>query len=248
MGIALAFFFRFDGWLMTTIALGSTLTAVLMLALGGSLRTFNVPPLTAPFVLTLWLLLLAAHHFPVLQPALPAAVSEVASTELIGAGLVAAALRGLGQVLFQNSAAAGLMFLLAIAINSRLSAAFAALGSVTGVLTAVALGGHGEWVRHGVYGFNAAMCAVAVGGLLFVLTWRAAIFALAVAVVSTVLMVWMTALLAPMGLPALSAPFTLTVWSSLLLRPVLRVLRSVPLAEITTPEQIRQAFLPRSRA
>jgi urea transporter len=249
VGIALAFFFRFDAWLLGAVVFGSALAAVLMLALGGSLRAFNVPPLTAPFVLTLWLLLLAAHQFPLLlRPALPHALPEAAGAGLTLATLVTATLRGLGQVLFQDSAGAGLLFLLAIGINSRLSAAFAALGSVTGVLTAVALGGHDEWVRHGVYGFNAAMCAVAVGGLLFVLTWRAAIFALAVAVVSTVLMVWMTALLAPMGRPALSAPFTLTVWSSLLLRPVLRVLRSVPLAEITTPEQIRQAFLPRSRA
>lgn len=248
VGLALAFFFRFDGWLLGAVVFGSALAAVLMLALGGSLRAFDVPPLTAPFVLTLWLLLLAVHQFPLLRPALSHAAPEAAGAGLTLASLVTATLRGLGQVLFQDSAVAGLLFLSALAINSRLSAAFAALGSVTGVLAAMALGGHGEWVRHGVYGFNGAMCAVAVGGLLFVLTWRAAIFALAVAVVSTALMVWMTTLLAPMGLPALSAPFTLTVWSTLLLRPVMRVLRSVPLAEITTPEQIRQTFLARPGA
>jgi urea transporter len=230
VGVALAFLFRFDAWLLAGIVLGSTLAAVLMLALCGCFRAWDVPALTAPFVVTLWLLLLAAHQLPLLLPAVPQVASEVGGTGLSLASLITASLRGVGQVLFQDSAVAGMMFLLAI-----------------GTLAAVALGGQADLVHHGVYGFNATLCAIAIGGLLFVLTWQAAFFALAGAVASTWLMGSLATLLAPLGLPALSAPFALIIWLGLLLRPVIRVLRWVPLTEITTPEQIRQAFLARQK-
>jgi urea transporter len=247
VAVALAFFFRFDVILLATIVLGSTLAAVVMLVLDHCFHAWNVPPLTAPFVLTVWLLLLTMYHVPLLQPVVPPAVAEIDGARLMPMGLLTSTLRGLGQVLFHDSTVVGVIVLLAIGINSRLSAGFAALGSLAGALAAVALGGDAAWVRHGVYGFNAALCAVVFGGLLFVLTWQTAIFALTGALAGTLLMLWATPYLTSLGLPALSGPLTLTVWLSLLVRPAIRVLRVVPLAEMTTPEEIRQTFLARPR-
>jgi urea transporter len=75
----------------------------------------------------------------------------------------------------------GVIFLIAILVNSRISAAFAVLGSAVALLTALALGGDGFLIYHGLYGFNAVLCAIALGGLFFVFTWKSALYALLVA-------------------------------------------------------------------
>jgi urea transporter len=80
--------------------------------------------------------------------------------------------RGVGEVMFRDNLATGVIFLVAILVNSRISAAFAAVRSAVALLTTLAIGGDGFSVYHGLYGFNAVLCAIALGGLFFVLTWN----------------------------------------------------------------------------
>jgi urea transporter len=49
------------------------------------------------------------------------------------------------------------------------------------------------------------LCAVALGGLFSVLTWRSAVYALVAAVFSTIVFVAIAVLLSPIGMPALTA-------------------------------------------
>ena len=56
------------------------------------------------------------------------------------------------------------------------------------------------------------LCAIALGGLFFVLTWQSAIYALLAAVFSVVAFAGIAVLLSPIGMPALTAPFVLTTW------------------------------------
>jgi urea transporter len=185
VGIALAFFLEFDGLLAVYIVLGAAVSTIVMMALINLLTPWDMPALTAPFVLTAWLLLFAVYQFDFLSPTEliaplapdPATVVQTELRELAtGAGGLTVAnlahgfFRGVGEVMFQDNLVTGVIFLLAILVNSRISAAFAAAGSAVALLTALALGSDGVAIYHGLYGFNAVLCAIALGGLFFVLT------------------------------------------------------------------------------
>jgi urea transporter len=256
VGIGLAFFLEFDLLLAVYIVLGAAVSSVVLVALANLLSTWDMPALTAPFVLTAWLLLFAVYQLGFLQPTeliAPATPDPQAAvqTELrelpTGTGGVTAEnlahglFRGVGEVMFQDNLLTGLIFLAGIAVNSRVSAGFALLGSAVGLLTALALGGDGFTAYHGLYGFNAVLCAIALGGVFFVLTWRSAVYALVAAVVSVPTFAAFAVLLSPFGMPALTGPFVLVTWLFLWPKAGFGALTPVPLAEVTTAERIRAA-------
>jgi urea transporter len=260
VGIALAFFFEFDFLLAIYIVLGAAVSTIVMMALINLLSTWDMPALTAPFVLTAWLLLFAVYQFGFLHPTeliAPATLHPGAAVQtdlrdlptgsggLTAPNLAHGFFRGVGEVMFEDNLLTGVIFLIAILVNSRISAAFAVLGSAVALLTALALGANGFSVYHGLYGFNAVLCAIALGGLFFVLTWKSAVYALLAAVFSVVAFAAIAAFLSPIGMPALTAPFVLTTWLFLWPKAGFRALEPVPLAEITTAEKIRAAHLAR---
>jgi urea transporter len=267
-GIGLLVFLQptWSAALVVYIILGGVLSTIVFMALANFFSTWDMPALTAPFVLTLWLLLFAAllsAHLPissVISPALPkpnAAIQTMlrpSVTNTSGAGatignLVQSFFRGIGEVFFQNNLVTGILFLVGILVNSRISALFAALGSIVGMLTALLLlGVDGSSVYSGLYGFNAVLCGIATGGVFYVISWRSGIYALVCALVGTVVMASLTTLLAPLGMPAATAPFVLTTWLFLLPKAAFHILHPVPLAEVATPEHILQVQHERERA
>ena len=259
VGIGLAFFLEFDPLLGVYIVLGGAVSTVVMMALANLLGPWDMPALTAPFVLTAWLLLFAVYQFAHIRPSpliapMPLEPQATVQTELrelpTGAGpvgLTAANLahgffRGVGEVMFQDNLLTGVIFLLAILVNSRISAGFAALGSLLGLLTALALGGNGVLIYHGLYGFNPVLCAIALGGLFFVLTWRSAAYALVAAVFSAIVFAAVVVLLSPIGMPALTAPFVLVTWLFLLPKAGFQTLQPVALADVSTAENTRASY------
>jgi urea transporter len=260
VGIALAFFFEFDVLLAVYIVVGAMVSTIVMMALINLLTPWDMPALTAPFVLTAWLMLFAVYQFDFLQPTEliapfapdPGAAVQTELRELATgtggltiANLVHGHLRGVGEVMFEDNLLTGVIFLVAILVNSRISALFAVLGSAVALLTALALGGDGFAIYHGLYGFNAVLCAIALGGLFFVLTWKSALYALLAAAFSVVAFAGIAVLLSPIGMPALTAPFVLVTWLFLWPKAGFRALTPVPLADITTAEKIRAAHLAR---
>jgi urea transporter len=265
VGIGLAFFIRWNAFLVVYIVLAAILSAIVMMALLNLMGSRDIPALTAPFVVSAWLFLFGVFQFHFLppsasiQPALlnPNAIVQTdlrpLPTGLTGAGitilnLLEAFFRGIGEVFFQDNLATGVIFLIAILVNSRISALFAALGSLVGLLTAFLFGGNGFWIYHGLYGFNAVLCGIALGGLFYVLTWESTLYAVLCMIVSTVVMAAISVLLSPLGMPALTAPFVLTAWLFILPRAGFHVLHPVALADVTSAEHIRHDFLAREHA
>jgi urea transporter len=259
VGIGLAFFLEFEPLLVVYIVLGGAVSAIVMLALANFFAPWDMPALTAPFVLTAWLLLFAVYQFAHIRPSpliapMPLDPQAAVQTELrelpTGAGaagltgenLAHGFFRGVGEVMFQDNLLTGVIFLLAILVNSRISAGFAALGSLLGLLTALALGGNGVAIYHGLYGFNPVLCAIALGGLFFALTWRSAVYALVAAVFSAIVFAAVVVLLSPIGMPALTAPFVLVTWLFLLPKSGFRTLQPVALADVSTAENTRASY------
>lgn len=202
VGMALPAFLA-PGWaVFMLIVAGSALSSLLMAAARRWLG--RLPAYTAPFVLSTWLMLAVAAAMG-LSPAL-------ADGPPLHPGWVAAVLRGLGQVMFQDSALTGLIFLAGLAVHSWRAAAWALAGSLCGLLCALALGFPADLASAGLFGFNGALTGIALGlhpGSRLLLPFAGI-------VLSTLLLrVFQLA-----GLPALTAPFVLASWTM----PVLQLL------------------------
>jgi len=122
-------------------------------------------------------------------------------------------LRGVGQIMFQEHAATGALFLVGIAITSLWMLAGALVAAIVGPVAARLLRIDRAEIAAGLYGFNATLVGIA---LLFYLeprplTW---LFVLGGSVLS-VFVTW--AFRRGLPFPTYTAPFVLSAWACLLL-------------------------------
>ncbi len=95
-------------------------------------------------------------------------------------------------------------------------------------------------IRAGVYGFNAVLTAIALGGVFLMLHPTTVVLSVIAVCFSTILYGSMAAILSPISLPALTAPFVITTWLCLLSRASLPRLRELsPAAPATLEENLR---------
>lgn len=130
-------------------------------------------------------------------------------------------LNGVGQVFFMGSPLVGIIFVIALAINSRRAAAFAVIGSIAGSLVGLGLGivivpaslsSPGNALTYGIFGFNSVLTAIALGDT-FLEKGRsattAAILGAAITGFVTASLIWFTS---KFGLPVQTSAFVLTTW------------------------------------
>lgn len=259
-GVALSVFLRWEWHVSVYIIVGAIVSTIVMMGLAKLLSGSDLAPLTAPFVLTASLLLFAVYHFGHLHPTnlsgpIPVQPNAAIQTDLeeaagIGAvGLTAANLanalfRGVSEVFLQDNLWTGVVFAIAILVNSRACCGFALVGSALGGLTALLLGGDGVTIYHGLYGFNAVLTGIALGGRpdglacprrFLLLSWRSTIYALIGTIFSAIVFAAIAVALSPIGMPALTAPFVLTTWVFLLPTASFKALQRRSAAEVRAP-------------
>lgn len=157
----------------------------------------KISPLTAPFVVSSWLLLGVYNAFS------PEIVRPIITPES-SLDILNALGNGIGQVMFQENVLTGVFFLLGLLLSSWEVALFGLLGSLTGALIASALDLPLLSINAGFYGYNAVLCGVAFAGK------KARSFVLALLTISISLL--MTILMKPLPLAMLTAPFVLSTW------------------------------------
>jgi urea transporter len=158
-----------------------------------------LPAFTFPFVALSWLLLWLAPSLQLeLQQATPGQAQQLDWL----ASLLAMA-RGLGQVIFLEQPLAGVCLLLGLLLADRRAACWALLGSTGGLVLALYQGLPQQGALTGLYGYNAALAAIALSQV-HRRPWLPA------------LGITLALLLQPgfsaLGLPALTMPFILTCW------------------------------------
>lgn len=162
--------YGFNGTLVG-IAVGifmETGIASLLLLVAGSVlstwiaRVFGyqklLPGFTAPFILTVWLLLaLCRWWFPSLL--LPSVMSEETTPDLFQAFSL-----NIGQVMFQGGTVlSGLFFLAGILLNSRIHALYTVWGALLPLGMVWMVGSDYAAFNAGLFGYNAVLCAIALG-------------------------------------------------------------------------------------
>lgn len=116
-----------------------------------------------------------------------------------------AVLRGVGQVMFQNNAFAGAIFLVGVFLNSVLFGVAAIVGAVASTTMAYLVGADRAQIRAGLHGFNGTLVAIALAYFLRseIVTW---VYIVAAAAASTVVTAALSSLLGNRR-PVLTAPF-----------------------------------------
>ena len=229
------------------IVFAAAMTTVVFSSIATLLGPHKVAALTSPFVLVGWLFLFAVLKFanieagPLAKPVSPdqydAAIAYALPTWYMGIG------NAIGQIFFQDNWIAGYLIVIGIAVNSRISAGMALVGAAFAALVAGFFGGPEGAIRDGLFGYNAALTAIALGGFFLVLTWRSFLYTLFGVVLATWLWASIAIFLKPIGMPVLTSTFVLVTWLMLLGQYGFKALVPVPPAEATTPEDNRERYL-----
>ncbi|NBF08286.1 urea transporter [Pseudomonas sp. Fl4BN1] len=182
----------------------------------------SLPAYTAPFVGLGWLLL------SLMEPtqSMPQAVPPLNLWSLLG-GLV----QGLGQIMFLGQPLAGVLILIGLLLANRRAAAWALIGSATGLAWALLHQQHSQALL-GLAGYNCALAALALGQQAR-RPWRP--------LLGMLLALLITPGLVTLGLAPLTAPFVLACW---LVHASTRVLGrtpadNAPCAPPATPPRLR---------
>lgn len=198
VGIAIGVYWEISWLSILLLVVGATLSTWLARAFR---RHAQLPGLTAPFIIAVWVLLLLS----MLAPQGVGLLDSVAQLEegqsqwrMLGVALG----DSVGQVMFQANVLTGVLFFLAIAWESRRKALYTLLGVLIPML-AIPFVPETVW-REGLLGYNAVLCAIYWAST----SERRLLYA----VVSVVLSVLLELLALYAGLIPLTAPFVLSVW------------------------------------
>lgn len=197
VGIAIPFYLRPDSPWTWALTLAGCAAAVPVTHL---MRTYlKFPTYTLPFIVTTWAVLLIAHaalgHAIDVKPAPPDHTPRDFFTALFS---------GVAEVMFGANAITGLLFLAGIAWSNRRHALIALLGSLAGTLMAIYHNDPTETIGLGIYGYNAALAALAA------YLWRRSLQRpLLAALISVPLTEFFPK---PLEIPPLTSPFVAAAW------------------------------------
>jgi len=228
-------------YLVLYIVLCAAFTTVIMPAFGALLGPHKVPGLTMPFVLATWFFLGALLQFSTidvsnaLKPTSPSDFSGP-RPEYTWITWFHGITMGIGEIFFQDNWVTGIVILIGIAVNTRIGALMALIGSTLAVGVGVLYGAHDATIRDGLFGYNAALTAMALGGTFLVLNIPGFIYTVIGVIVSARVWASLGIFLEPSGMPVLTSAFVFVTWLMLLARNGFSSLILVAPADATTPE------------
>ena len=183
--------------LSTSILIIGVLISVLIM---NFMHTRKLNPLTAPFVISGWIVIAIMTFLK--TPTIISTFPPVSSINILTALTF-----GFSQVMLQGNLITGILFYIGLLANGLTIGTYSLFGSVSGMLTAMILAFPITLTHHGIYGYNAVLCAIALSGKKL----NNLVFAL----IAIILSVIITYLFGLTFIPALTAPFVLATWITL---------------------------------
>ncbi len=204
------------------LVVGSMFSTIVIMAVANFLTPYKMPAFTFPFVLTCWLIMAFSYKVGGMNTALgegtanlaPAMLEDFrAQTGTFGFGdWITSGLVSMSQVWFVADMWAGIIFIVALAVESLWCAGLSTLGAFLAPLVAYACGADIGSITFGLWGFTAALTAPAVGCVFLQPTARNVSLAVFSIIITAVVQGAVAAFLTPMGLPTFTFPFNLTGW------------------------------------
>lgn len=199
VGLATVYFFGFSMPAVIALFFGAVLSSIIM----NIMTTWKLPPFTAPFIISTWI---------VMAIILTCKIIPLQSAQLPDAGnleIIPALSRGIGQVMFQENIFTGIILFVGILVCSRISALYALLGTGIGVVVAFACSYSLSMTNVGLFGFNGVLCGIAFSNK------KGSSLILATA--SIVISIFLIYGIMNLGIITLTSPFVLSTWLVLLL-------------------------------
>ncbi|KAI5619902.1 urea transporter 1-like, partial [Silurus asotus] len=202
-------------WLLLPACLAGAATTFLHSGMAAVLDKWELPVSVFPFntVLLLYLACTGIEnpYFPN-HPALRlGAALSTNSTHVDIPQLMQGIVLGVGQIYACDAVGSSLIILSAVMLYSPVLAFHALLGSSLGVLAGLSVAVQQDALYTGLASLNGALGCMAVGGLLFTLSWRTHAFSIICAFLSSYADIALSNLLANVGLPSSSWAATLTI-------------------------------------
>jgi urea transporter len=223
VGAALPTFLKPTPLLWVYIIIGAVVSVFAMGAIATVFKTWNVPALTFPFVLTTWFLVLGSYAFANIQiaamgpPALPQATAAAAAAPVMDPTFFVNALfNGVAQVFLIQNVVTGVIFVVALAVSSWRAALFALIGSAVALATTLVLGGNAGSAAAGLFGFSAVLTAIALGATFYPSSLRMVVVTVMAVIFTVIVQGALDIALAPVGIPTFTAPFVFVTWLFLL--------------------------------
>jgi urea transporter len=198
------------------------LSSLVLATLVKILSAQGIPTLTAPFVFTTWVFMFASMmygriqwHKPSQLPSIKTDTNRAAAEESLKT-----VLKGVSQVMFMDNWITGLLFCVGLSLGTLhyqqypnyLAGPVAFIGSLIGAGTALLLKAPEEQIGFGLFGFNAVLAVLAVGGVFITLSPLSLVWALIAAATSSIMTSALMTFLKPYGIPTLTSPFVFTTW------------------------------------
>ncbi|PKI12936.1 urea transporter [Colwellia sp. 12G3] len=208
VGIAVFYFIPLSVSALFLVVIGAALSTLLMHLMITKMP--SIPALTTPFILSTWTIILIIDYSGLViasqanQESIVAAItlSSIEPWTLIE--LLHSVLRGVGQVMLQDSWLTGAVFCVALLFGSYKAAVWAVLAALIGLLVAISLGLTQEKAVMGLYGFNGCLVAIAFIDR-YPNKYCLTLFAILLSVLLTRAFEMIT-------VPALTAPFVISTW------------------------------------
>jgi urea transporter len=223
----------------------SSLTTVLMKTMGiWCASTLKAPPLTLPFNIATLLFLSLVLFVPQSLFDLGSSASTLTGSSSFDWLKLARSLPiSFGQVFLADKLIPGILIGLAVAICTPIGAGVGILGSVLGLLVGLILGAAPEKLYAGLWGYNAILAAMAIGGVFYAPTRYSILIGGACGLLSAITGAVLAFMITPLGLPVLTLPFCIvTISFFLVLHHSLPSLVPVALHAVTTPEEHWQRY------
>ncbi|MBC9932314.1 urea transporter [Chitinophaga qingshengii] len=204
VGVALTFYFNPVPVVWIAVVLGSVAATWLQHVF----ISRGLPGFTFPFILVTWILLyLFLHVYR------PGAAASVAGAMPVSDDFTTAT-NGFGEVIFQGSVVAGIIFFVAVFISSPIAALYGVCASLLGAFISLQFAEPAPDIHMGLFSFNAVLCAITFAGN----KPRDGIWVLFSVVLSVLLDVWML----QQHMAVLTFPFVAASWITLALQHLLQ--------------------------
>ncbi len=157
VGVALTFLFKADPIIWGLVVIGAALAAVVQ----HFFISRKIPAFTFPFIIVTWVIVFLLHQYTTIPP--PPALID---TAMVGSEIndFSESTNGFGEVIFQGSFFAGLIFMIGVYISNPTAALYGLAGSILGAWIAAFFAEPITQIHIGLFGFNAVLCGITFAG------------------------------------------------------------------------------------
>jgi urea transporter/Ca2+-binding EF-hand superfamily protein len=231
-------------WAIAVLCIAALTTVMMKVAGVWFVTLVKSPLLTLPFNIATLIFLILIKIIP--QPWFDLGKSAItpSTTGLDIIPLITALPIGFGQVFLADRLIPSLLIFFAVFICTPIGAAVGLLGSALGLLVGLILQIPLDSLYAGLWGYNAVLGAMAIGGVFYAPNRRSILIGSVCGFICALAGMFLGLIFQPLGLPIMTFPFCIvTIGFFVILRRSLPSLVPVALHTITNPEEHQQRFL-----